>query len=140
MRARGALALFTGLSGAALADSPSIPRWDPPVAARCDDFDHPDRAVEAIGATKSCRAATEIYFRCEARWDNNPDMEQITVSRCEDDFQPRISAARYERYEILRDEACVERYQAKDMRILWSAVRACRVRLARDWARRFAGR
>lgn len=137
---RRALALVAILmAGSASADSPAIPRWQAPSPANCADFDHPDKVVVAMNAAPTCHAAMAVYFRCEARWDNNPEMESAALTRCEDHFQPKISAARYERYEALR-EACIERYQAKDMRILWSAVRACRVRLALDWANRYGKR
>lgn len=132
---RVALALFLGLTGAALADSPGIPRWEKARPAACADFDHPDKVAAAISATQSCRAAMALYLRCEDRWFNSVEMEEAAVNVCDDEVPP-LSDALKERYEDLR-EGCIERYQAKDMRILWSAVRACRVRLARDWAKRY---
>lgn len=132
---RAALALVFCLSGAALADSPGIPRWEAARPAACADFDHPDAVAAAISATHSCRAAMALYLRCEGRWYNSEEMEEAAVNACDNEVPP-FSDRLKDRYESLR-EGCIERYQAKDMRILWSAVRACRVRLARSWAQRY---
>ena len=133
-RASGVLLVLWQLSGAAWADSPAIPAWEQPRKDSCA-FDHPDKVADAIKATTTCKAGTAIYFACEDRWYNNPEMEEAAVNVCDNEVEA-LSDKLKERYEDQR-EGCIVRYQAADMRILWSAVRNCRVRLARDWAKRY---
>ena len=135
-RSVGLAVLTLQMAGSARADMPGLPKWQPPPKNACAQFDHPDKVADAIRAAGTCGKAAGLYLNCEDRWFNNPEMEQAAIDICEDAFQARIPAARYERYELLR-EGCVEKFQAADMRILWSAVRNCRVRLARDWAKRY---
>ena len=137
VRAVGFLLIVWQLFGAAWADSPAIPAWEKPRKDTCS-FDHPDKVVDAIRATTSCKAGTEIYFSCEDRWFNNPEMEEAAVDVCDNEVE-KLSDKLRERYDDRREE-CISRYQAADMRILWSAVRNCRVRLARDWAKRYGGK
>ena len=133
-RAVGFLLIFWPVCGVAWADAPAIPAWEKPRKDTCA-FDHPDKVAAAITATTSCKAGTEIYFACEDRWFNNPEMEEAAVNVCDNEVA-KLSDKLTERYEDRRED-CILRYQAADMRILWSAVRNCRVRLARNWAKRY---
>lgn len=133
-----ALLLCTVPAGMAEADSPAIPQWSAPKPAQCSDFTHPDQVVSAIAATTSCKQGMAIYYRCEARWDNNPEMEDAAKTACHNDtakLRPRLQ----EQYENA-EQACEERYQDRNMRIQWSAVRNCKVRLAERWAKRYPRR
>ncbi len=102
--------------------------------ADCSRYTHPDQVAAAIRAGMACEPAAALYFACQGRWFNNPDLEDAATTACDNEM-PNLSDRLTERYETAR-EACETRYQAPDMRILWSAVRDCKVRLARDWARR----
>ena len=138
MRAGGMLA--AGLAALVAMGSPACadePEKASPKAA-CSRFTHPDQVADAIRAGMACEPAAALYFACQDRWFNNPDLEEVAINACDNEV-PALSAPLAERYELSR-EACETRYQAPDMRILWSAVRDCKVRLARDWARRYRRR
>lgn len=124
------LALLASAILPARADGPETrkPRAD------CSRYTHPDQVVDAIRAGMACEPAAALYLACQSRWYNNPELEEAATNACDNEVPP-LSDKQAARYEQAR-EACETRYQAPDMRILWSAVRDCKVTLARDWARR----
>jgi hypothetical protein len=138
MRAAAAIVVQIALLGAASADGPPRSPVKTSKPADCAGFSHPDEVVAAIERAKSCGEGVGLFHACQVQWVNNPAMEEAAVNAC-DNRMRKLSDAEQERYETLR-EACETRYQAPDMRILWSAVRVCKVRLAEQWARRYPAR
>lgn len=96
--------------------------------------------IDVIRAASTCDQAAGMYLACEPRWFNNAELTQAAVDVCEDTFSQKMSEAQFEAYQDRSSEGCVVKYQSPDMRILWSAVRTCQVRLARDTARIWAKR
>lgn len=125
-------ALCVAVSAPAIANDRASrpPRYD------CSVHTHPDQVVRMLeNEALTCTGAVEIYFSCQDRWVNNPAMEEAATNRCEAATRP-LGAKLAQRYENAR-EACETRFQSRDMRILWSAVRDCKVRLAQSWAKRY---
>lgn len=129
------VAVFVCLLSGAGAAQAAGPSAGPPCPA--DDL---DRIVERIEAQKTCDDAAAVYFSCQARYYNSPDMEEATLKICRDQISPKMTAKELDRYDMQSSEGCVTRFQGSSMRILWSAVRECRVKLAQATARRVARR
>lgn len=125
----GILVAFSASAGAN-DRAPRAPRYD------CTAHTHPDQVVRMLeNEALTCAGAVDIYLSCQDRWVNNPAMEEAATTRCEAATRP-LGAKLAQRYENAR-EACETRFQSRDMRILWSAVRDCKVRLAQSWAKRY---